>query len=115
MQEDWKSKLAGAFGIDAEAVAKEVEQEKAEKALRPSAQGNLIVTLDRRRRAGKQVTLVGGFTGSDQMLEDLGKTLKARCGAGGSAKDGEIIIQGDFRDKVVEILTSLGYKAKRGN
>lgn len=116
MAEDWKSKLAGAFGIDPDAVAAEVEKEKQQKSQpQPSKMGNLIVTIDRRRRAGKQVTLVTGFTGSDALLEELGKSLKTRCGAGGSAKDGEIIIQGDFRDKVVEILISLGYKAKRGN
>jgi translation initiation factor 1 len=67
------------------------------------------VSLDRRRRAGKQVTLVAGFTGSDDDLAALGKTLKMRLGVGGTAKDGEIIIQGDFRDRVVEILRGLGY------
>lgn len=112
MEEDWKSKLANAFGIDPNAVEQEKEQPQKPK---PSARGNLIVSIDRRRRAGKQVTLVTGFAGSDEQLEELGKSLKTRCGAGGSAKDGEIIIQGDFRDKVVEILTGLGYKAKRGN
>lgn len=80
----------------------------------PSAQ-KLTVTVDRRNRAGKQVTLVKGFRGSEDALAALAKVLKTRCGVGGSAKDGEIMIQGDFRDKLVNVLTSLGYGAKRGN
>jgi len=75
----------------------------------------LIVSIDRRNRAGKQVSLVTGFIGREDDLVDLGKILKNKCGTGGSVKDGEIIIQGDFRDKIVVILNSLGYKAKRGN
>ena len=116
MQEDWKSKLADAFGIDPSSSTPESTPEK-EMPTRPepSACGNLTVSIDRRRRAGKQVTLVKGFTAGVELLQELGKSLKTGCGAGGSVKDGEIIIQGDFRDKAVEILTSLGYKAKRGN
>lgn len=75
----------------------------------------LVVAIDRRNRGGKQVTLVKGFVGSDDDLTALSKTLKNKCGTGGSAKDGEIIIQGDFRDKVLNVLVSLGYGAKRGN
>ena len=71
--------------------------------------------IDRRNRGGKQVTLVTGFVGSSENLKELVRTLKTRLGVGGSAKDGEITVQGDFRDKVVEILRSLGYNAKRGN
>jgi len=80
----------------------------------PSEQ-KLIVSIDRRNRGGKQVTLVRGFAGSQEALSDLAKTLKAKCGVGGSAKDGEILIQGDFRDKAVTILSSMGYVVKRGN
>ena len=80
----------------------------------PSKQ-RLIITLDRRQRAGKQVTLVDGFVGRADDLAALAKTLKTKCGVGGSAKDGEIIIQGDFRDRVVELLKGMGYNAKRGN
>lgn len=76
---------------------------------------NLIVALDRRKRAGKQVTIVRGFVGPELALAQLGRELRNRCGTGGSVKDGEIIIQGDMRDKVVGHLESLGYKAKRGN
>ena len=80
----------------------------------PSKQ-RLIVTLDRRQRAGKQVTLVGGFVGSEDDLKALGKELKVKCGVGGTAKDGAITIQGDLRDKVTALLQGMGYNAKRGN
>ena len=71
--------------------------------------------IDRRQRAGKQVTLVEGLVGTQEDLAALARTLKTRCGVGGSAKDGEITVQGDFRDKVVELLVGMGYNAKRGN
>jgi translation initiation factor 1 len=73
---------------------------------------NLKVTLDTKQRAGKKVTLVKNFIGSEDALEQLCKLLKTKCGCGGSAKEGEIIIQGDVRIKVIEILLGLGYKAK---
>ncbi len=73
----------------------------------------LYVSIDRKQRGGKEVTLVEGFVGSDDDLKDLAKLLKSKCGVGGSAKDGEIIIQGNFKDKVHDLLVAEGYKVKK--
>ncbi|MES2799339.1 MAG: translation initiation factor [Bacteroidota bacterium] len=83
----------------------------------PNGKQNLYVSIDRKQRAGKEVTLVEGFIGTDEDLKDLAKVLKSKCGVGGSAKDGEILIQGNFKEKIFDLLVKEGYgvKKKGGN
>lgn len=88
------------------------EDEPLEETILP-AQQKLRVRLDKKHRAGKAVTLVEGFSGKESDREELGKKLKTFCGTGGSVKDGEIIVQGDNREKVVQFLLKNGYCATK--
>ncbi|TCD02843.1 translation initiation factor [Pedobacter psychroterrae] len=106
------SDLGGIMYSTDPAFVYESESESAEEAL-PNNKQDLRVMLDRKNRGGKAVTLVAGFIGKDDDLEKLTKMLKTKCGVGGSCKDGEVLIQGDFRDKVVLLLQKEGYKVKR--
>ena len=110
---DWKKRLGVVFSTNPDFVYEQEGEERVE-TLEPSKQ-KLIVSIDRKGRAGKQVTLITGFVGDNDSLNELCRSLKVKCGVGGSAKDGEIAIQGDFRDRIVSLLTDMGYKAKRGN
>ena len=89
----------------------EYNQEKEQETLAPEKQ-NLRVTLDSKQRKGKTVTLVQGFTGTEEDLKELAKLLKNKCGVGGSVKDGEITIQGEVKEKVLTILRDNKYRAK---
>ncbi|HPE77518.1 MAG TPA: translation initiation factor [Draconibacterium sp.] len=111
MSNDWKDRLGVVFSTNRD-FNYEKESEEELQTLPPQKQ-NLKVQLDRKKRSGKSVTLVTGFVGNDSDLNTLGKMLKTKCGVGGTAKDGEILIQGDFVARVMEILVKEGYKVKR--
>ena len=111
MSNDWKDRLGMVYSTDPNFNYTTAEASEAETL--PPAKQKLRVALDKRNRGGKKVTLVADFVGSDDDLQALGKILKTKCGVGGSAKEGEIIVQGDFRDKIVALLTEMGYKARK--
>lgn len=108
---DWKARLGVVYSTDPGFEYR--NREEADEQSVPASQQDLRVWLDRSHRAGKTVTLVKGFRGSEEDLRELATLLKSKCGVGGSAKDGEIIIQGDHRERVVDILLKNGYKAKK--
>ncbi|MFY9151888.1 MAG: translation initiation factor [Prolixibacteraceae bacterium] len=111
MANDWKDRLGTVYSTNPDFNYESNAEEVAETL--PPHQQNLKVQLDRKQRKGKSVTLITGFIGSDDDLKSLAKTLKTKCGVGGSAKDGEIIIQGDVCSKVMDILKAENYKVKR--
>lgn len=99
------------FSTDPEFVYEEEVQDN--EVTPQNAKQDLRVTLDRKNRGGKTVTLVTGFVGATTDLEQLTKTLKTKCGVGGSTKDGEVVLQGDFKEKVFLFLQNAGYKVKK--
>ncbi len=111
MAKDWKDRLGVVYSTNPD-FGYNKDQEEEQETLAPQQQ-NLKVYLDKKQRKGKMVTLITGFAGSEEDLKTLAKMLKTKCGVGGSAKDGEIIIQGNFREKVLDLLQAEGYKAKK--
>lgn len=107
---DWKDRLNIVYSTNPDFKYDDGGEEEVETL--PSARQQLRIQLDKRNRNGKSVTLITGFVGTEDDLKELGKMLKTKCGVGGSSKDGEILIQGDFRQKVCDLLLQAGYKAR---
>ena len=104
---DWKERLNVVYSTNPD-YSYEMEDD-GEQVTPEASRQKLRVQLDRKNRGGKVVTLVTGFVGTDNNLKELGKLLKSKCGVGGSAKDGEIIVQGDFKQRVIDLLKAEGY------
>jgi translation initiation factor 1 len=109
---DWKNKLDG-LKSDLPQVEEQAVETHTSSTTKKLQKEPLRVELDKRN--GKPATLVTEFQGSEDELKELAKTLKVKCGAGGSSRDGEILVQGDFRVKIVELLLGMGFKVKRIN
>ena len=107
-ENDWKARLGVVYSTSDEFDYSYNEDEGADTL--PQNKQKLRIQLDKKQRAGKKVTLITGFVGKDDDLKSLAKMLKTKCGVGGATKNGEILIQGDFRDRVREILEKEGYK-----
>lgn len=107
---DWKERLNVVYSTNPDFKYETEEEEQVETL--PKKDQRLRVERDKKNRKGKEVTLVTGFVGTEDDLKELGKMLKTKCGVGGSVKEGEIIIQGDFRVKIGDILQKEGYRVK---
>jgi len=112
MKNDWRDKINN-LKTDLPQVEETPEVVVAAKPVKKRQVEPLRVELDKRN--GKPATLVTDFKGKDDELKDLAKLLKVKCGAGGSSRDGEILVQGDFRVKIAEILLEMGFKVKKIN
>lgn len=107
---NWKDRLNVVYSTNPDFQYDQGEKQEEETIL-PQKQ-NLIVAIEKKNRGGKTVTLVKGFIGKEDDLAELGRKLKTRCGVGGSVKDGEIIIQGEFKTRIADLLKEWGYKVK---
>ena len=104
---DWKDRLNVVYSTNTDFQYESNEEEEQETL--PKNQQQLRVSMEKKGRGGKTVTLIRGFIGTEDDLKDLGKLLKTKCGVGGSVKDGEIIIQGDFKQRIIDLLKAEGY------
>ena len=109
---DWKDRLNVVYSTNPD-FNYDMDDDQEQVTLDKNKQ-NLRVSLDRKNRGGKVVTLITGFVGTENDQKELGKMLKIKCGVGGSAKDGEIIVQGDFKQKVIDLLIKEGYTKTKG-
>lgn len=112
--QDWKSKLGAAFGIDPQQVTNESQEKPEIKKTATEQQGKTMVDiiLDKKGRNGKKATIVTNLQLNDETLKELAATLKRACGVGGSARGNEILIQGDKRQEVLNFLKQQGFKAR---
>ena len=104
---DWKDRLNVVYSTNPDYQYENIGEEEAETL--PKNQQKLRVSMEKKGRGGKTVTLIRGFVGTEDDLKELGKLLKTKCGVGGSAKDEEIIIQGDFKQRIIDLLKAEGY------
>ena len=104
---DWKERLNVVYSTNPDYKYESIEEEEAETL--PKNQQKLRVFMEKKGRGGKTVSLIKGFAGTENDLKELGKLLKTKCGVGGSVKDGEIIIQGDFKQRIIDLLKAEGY------
>lgn len=104
---DWKERLNVVYSTNPDFKYETDEREEQEEV--DKEKQNLRVSIEKKNRGGKIVTLITGFIGTEESLKELGRLLKTKCGVGGSTKDGEIIIQGDFKTKIIELLKKEGY------
>lgn len=111
MENDWKKRLGMVYSTNPDFQYESGAAE--EKQTVPPQKQKLYVSLDKKNRKGKKVTLVEGFVGSPEDIKNLAKELKSKCGVGGSVSDNNILIQGDFRERVLSLLQEQGFKVKR--
>ena len=104
---DWKDRLNVVYSTNPDFKYESIEEEEAETL--PKNQQKLRIFVEKKGRGGKTVTLIKGFIGTEEDLKELGKLLKTKCGVGGSVKDNEIIIQGDFKQRITDLLKVEGY------
>lgn len=108
---DWKDRLNVVYSTNPDFRYETAEEEEAETL--PKNQQKLRVSMEKKGRGGKTVTLIKGFIGSEEDCKELGKLLKSKCGVGGSVKEGEIIIQSDFKQRIIDLLKVEGYTQTR--